>query len=53
MDDFYVPQKHNFHPKDIIHDIKLLVVKYTILITILEYNHAGSSYFSVGGGINI
>ena len=50
MDDFYVPQKHNFHPKDIIHDIKLIGGKiYHFDNDFREYNHAGSSYFSVGG----
>ena len=50
MDDFFVPQKHNFHPKDIIHDIKLLGGKvYLFDNDFREYSHSGSSYFSIGG----
>jgi len=50
MDDFFVPQKHNFHPKDIIHDVKLLGGKIFYFDNdFREYNHSGSSYFSIGG----
>ena len=31
MDDFFVPRKHCFHPKDVINDIKLLWEKFFIL----------------------
>ena len=50
MDDFFVPQKHNFHPRDIVHDIKLLGGKVFYFDNdFREYNHSGSSYFSIGG----
>ena len=50
MDDFFVPQKHNFHPKDIISDIKLLGGEiFHFDNDFREYNHEGSSYFSIGG----
>ena len=48
MDDFYVPKKHNFHPKDIMHDVKLL---HGDILWFEEdfrdYNHEGSEYFSL------
>lgn len=50
MDDFFVPKKHNFHPNDIIHDIKLLQGDiFWFDEDFREYNHEGSEYFSVGG----
>jgi hypothetical protein len=50
MDDFFVPKKHNFHPRDIIHDIKLLGGKVFYFDKDLrEYSHKGSEYFSIGG----
>ncbi len=50
MDDFFVPKKHNFHPRDIIHDIKLLGGKIFYFDNdFREYSHSGSSYFSIGG----
>ena len=24
MDDFFIPKKHNFHPRDVIHDLELI-----------------------------
>lgn len=50
MDDFYVPRKHNFHPKDIIHDINLLGGEvYNFDNDLRDYNHEGENYFSIGG----
>ena len=50
MDDFFVPKKHNFHPNDIIHDIKLLGGEVLHFDNDLrDYNHDGSDYFSIGG----
>ena len=50
MDDFFVPKKHNFHPKDIISDIKLLGGSvFYFDKDFRNYNHKGSSYFSIGG----
>tara|TARA_B100001057_G_scaffold375651_1_gene380504 strand:+ start:862 stop:2019 length:1158 start_codon:yes stop_codon:yes gene_type:complete len=50
MDDFFVPRKHNFHPNDIINDIKLLGAKVFYFDNdFRQYNHSGSDYFSIGG----
>ncbi len=50
MDDFFVPKKHNFHPKDIIHDIKLLAGEVFFFDKdFRDYSHTGSDYFSIGG----
>tara|TARA_B100001123_G_C15221489_1_gene991405 strand:+ start:317 stop:1447 length:1131 start_codon:yes stop_codon:yes gene_type:complete len=50
MDDFFVPKKHNFHPKDVISDVKLLGGKiFHFDDDLREYNHEGSEYFSIGG----
>ena len=50
MDDFFVPKKHNFHPKDVINDIKTLGSKVIhIKKDFRNYSHKGSSYFSIGG----
>jgi hypothetical protein len=50
MDDFYVPKKHNFDPKDIIHDIKLLKAEvFHFDNDFRNYNHEGHEYFSIGG----
>ena len=39
MDDFFIP-KHNFHPKDIIHDIKVLGGEvYYFDGDLRDYNH--------------
>ncbi len=47
MDDFYVPFKHNFHPKDIIHDVKVLGGKvFYIDNDMREYNHDPKKYFN-------
>ena len=50
MDDFFVPRKHNFHPKDIISDIKLLGGSVFYFDNdFRDYHHKGHSYFSIGG----
>ena len=50
MDDFFVPKKHNFHPKDVIDDIKLLKAKvYHFDNDLRNYFHEGKKYFSIGG----
>ena len=50
MDDFFVPKKHNFHPNDVIHDIKLLGAEvFYFDEDFRDYNHEGSDYFSIGG----
>ncbi len=50
MDDFFVPRKHNFHPKDIIHDIEILGGSVHYFDGDLrDYNHEGKDYFSIGG----
>lgn len=50
MDDFFVPRKHNFHPNDIIHDIKLLGADvFHFDEDYRDYSHAGTDYFSIGG----
>tara|TARA_B100001123_G_C15311192_1_gene1024402 strand:+ start:971 stop:2101 length:1131 start_codon:yes stop_codon:yes gene_type:complete len=50
MDDFFIPKKHNFHPKDIISDIKLLGGKiFHFDNDLRDYCHDGSDYFSIGG----
>lgn len=50
LDDFFVPKKHNFHPKDIIHDIKLLGGSILYFDNdFRKYNHETKKYFSVGG----
>ena len=43
-------KKHNFHPNDIIYDIKLLGAKVFYFDNdFRQYNHSGSDYFSIGG----
>jgi len=50
FDDFYVPKKHTFHPKDIVHDIKLIGGKiFHFDNDFRDYDHKGHSYFSIGG----
>ncbi len=60
MDDFFIPKKHNFHPKDIIHDIKVLGGEvYYFDGDLRDYNHEiekkkirhhkDAGYFSIGG----
>ena len=50
MDDFFIPKKHNFHAKDVIHDIKLLNGKiFHFDNDLRDYSHSGHSYFSIGG----
>ena len=50
MDDFFVPRKHNFHPNDVIFDIKLLGgAVYHFDNDFRDYDHKGYSYFSIGG----
>ena len=50
MDDFFVPKKHNFHPRDIIHDLKLMNAKILYFDNdFRDYSHNGTSYFSIGG----
>ena len=50
LDDFFVPRKHNFHPKDIIHDIKILGGTISYFDNdFRNYNHETRKYFSVGG----
>ena len=50
MDDFFVPRKHNFHPNDVIFDIKLLGgAVYHFDNDFRDYDHKGHSYFSIGG----
>ena len=49
MDDFFVPYKHNFHPKDIIKDIKTLGA--SVLHSdkdLRDYNHESPNYFTIG-----
>ena len=49
MDDFFIPHKHNFHPKDIIHDFKKLKMKIIYIDNDMrEYNHESKKYFSIG-----
>ena len=50
LDDFFVPRKHNFHPKDIIHDIKILggaILHFDN--DFRKYNHETKKYFSISG----
>lgn len=50
MDDFFVPKKHNFHPNDIIYDVKLLGGDvFHFDEDFRDYSHKGSDYFSIGG----
>ncbi len=50
MDDFFVPKKHNFHPKDVIHDVKILKGKVFYFDNdFRSYSHEGKKYFSIGG----
>ena len=50
LDDFFVPRKHNFHPKDIIHDIKILGGAISHFDNdFRKYNHETKQYFSIGG----
>ena len=50
MDDFFIPRKHNFDPKDIISDVKLLGGSIFILIMILEIiTTKGTHIFQLGG----
>ena len=49
MDDFFIPYKHNFHPKDVIHDFKKLKMKIIYIDNDMrEYNHETKEYFSIG-----
>ena len=61
FDDFYVPKKHTFHPKDIVHDIKLIGGKiFHFDNDFRDYQHETKGrtkinrhkhkhYFSIGG----
>lgn len=61
MDDFFVPRKHNFHPKDIIHDLELIGGEvfnfdndlrdyaHEIEETPKKTLHQDKGYFSIGG----
>ena len=50
MDDFFVPYKHNFHPRDVIHDIKKLGGEILYFDNDMrEYNHESKNYFTIGG----
>lgn len=50
MDDFFIPMKHTFHPKDVISDVKLLGGKvFHFDNDLRDYSHEGSDYFSIGG----
>lgn len=50
MDDFFVPKKHNFHPRDVIHDLRLMRAKIFYFDNdFRDYAHSGTSYFSIGG----
>lgn len=50
MDDFFVPRKHCFHPKDVISDIKLLNGEiFYFKKDLRDYCHNSKTYFSVGG----
>ena len=50
LDDFFVPKKHNFHPRDIIHDIKALGGKVHFFDNdFRNYDHKSKKYFSIGG----
>ena len=50
LDDLFVPRKHNFHPKDIIHDIKILGGTISYFDNdFRNYNHETKKYFSIGG----
>ena len=62
MDDFFIPKKHNFHPKDIIHDLKLIGGEIFYFDDDLrdyvheidssskkKTHHQDKGYFSIGG----
>lgn len=62
IDDFFIPKKHNFHPKDIIHDIKLIGGEIFYFDNDLrdychevdfdstkKTHHQDKGYFSIGG----
>ena len=50
LDDFFVPKKHNFHPHDIIHDVKLVGGEiYHFDNDFRNYDHKTKKYFSIGG----
>ncbi len=62
MDDFFIPKKHNFHPKDIINDLKLIggeifYFDYDLRDYVHEIDpgstkknhHQDKGYFSIGG----
>ena len=45
-----MPKKHNFHPRDIIHDIKALGGKVHFFDNdFRNYDHKSKKYFSIGG----
>ena len=49
MDDFFVPYKHNFHPKDILKDIKTLGAEpFYYENDLRDYNHESPNYFTIG-----
>lgn len=62
MDDFFIPKKHNFHPKDVIHDLELIggdifyfdgdlrdYVHEIELNSDKKTYHQDKGYFSIGG----
>ena len=50
MDDFFVPYKHNFHPRDVIYDIRKLGGEILYFDNDMrEYNHESKKYFTIGG----
>ena len=62
IDDFFVPKKHNFHPKDVIHDLELIGGEIFYFDNDLrdyvheidnnsakKTHHADKGYFSIGG----
>ena len=49
LDDLFVPYKHNFHPKDIIKDIKTLGANvFHSDGDLRDYNHESKNYFTIG-----
>ena len=62
MDDFFIPKKHNFHPNDVIHDLKLIggevfyfdddfrdYVHEIDSNSTKKTHHQDKGYFSIGG----
>ena len=62
MDDFFIPKKHNFHPNDVIHDLKLIGGEvfyfdddFRDYVHEIDFNstkkthHQDKGYFSIGG----